>query len=282
MYLVSRSLRSESRKRNEAENNYGQIKYFMNEITLQAIIKELSPILINQRFGKIFRFSKVRYAIDFRLPDSNYLFINLEPTSPGVYFISRGFKDLEKQSLNPDSFSLFVRKRLANAVVTNISKDENERIVRFHLTANNEIEGLINYIFVIQLTGRSSNLYLLDEREFILDSLRENHGEGQEIASRFSAPFRDGEIGKWRDGAIFSKGEFASLSEALDVYYQQLEVDQKFVSTVKSAEAKLGGEISKREKLKKKLLQDLENHGNAANWKKLGDLLLANLSTAVR
>ena len=254
----------------------------MNEITLQAIINETTPTLINQKFGKVFRLSKVRFAIDFRLPDSNYLFINLESAAPGLYLVKRRLKDLEKQSLNPDSFTLFVRKRISNAILKSLTKDENERIVRFHLTANDEIEGLKNYTFVVQLTGRSSNLYLLDDREFILDGLRENHGAGQEIASRFSAPLRDMVMEQRSNGTIFSKDGFESLSEALDIHFQQFEAERDFLAKVKSAEAKLRGEISKREKLKKKLLQDLENHGNAANWKKLGDLLLANLSTAVR
>src|SRR6185436_19058605 len=45
---------------------------------------------------------------------------------------------------------------------------------------------------------------------------------------------------------------------------------------------KLKQEITKRERLVKKLGQDLENHGDAAKWKRFGDLLLANISTATR
>lgn len=254
----------------------------MNEATLEAMIEELSPILTNQKFGKIFRLSRVRLAIDFRLFDSKYLFINLEASAPGIYLIDRRLKDLEKQSLNPDAFTLFMRKRLSNAVLQNISKDENERIVRFLFSADDELEGVRAFTLIVQLTGRSSNLFLLDERGFVLDSLRENHGEGQEVASRFAAPFRDREMGRKGDGETFSKGDFATLSEALDEYDKQVDAEREFQSKVKSAEGKLRQEITKREKLKKKLLQDLENHGAADKWKRLGDLLLANLSTAVR
>lgn len=254
----------------------------MNEITLQTIINEISPQLTGQKFGRIFSLSKLNFAIDFRLNEGNYLFISLESFAPRIYLIKRKLRDLEKQSINPHPFISLLRKRLANSTVKTISKDENERIVRFNLQANDEIEGLKNYTFIIQLTGRSANLFLLDENDFVIDSLRENYGEGQTVATRFSSPFREPQPSRTDDSKILPQGDFKTLSEALDIYYQQIEAEKLFESRVKTAQAKLRQEISKREKLKKKLLQDLENHGEAEKWKRLGDLLLANLANAVR
>ncbi len=253
----------------------------MNETTLQAITDEISTSLIGQKFGKVFPLSKLRFAIDFRLPEGNYLFISLEPFSPRIYLIKRKLRDLEKQSVNPHPFLSTLRKRLSNSILKSISKDENERIVRLKLLANDEIEGLKNYAFIIQLTGRSANLFLLDENEFILDSLRENQGEGQIIATRFAPPVSEGERRK-SDDEIFPQGDCSTLSEALDLYFQQVDAEKEFQANAKSAEAKLRQEIAKREKLQKKLLQDLQNHGEAESWKRLGDLLLANLANAVR
>lgn len=255
---------------------------FMNEATLEVITKELSTNLIGQKFGKVFQLSKLRFVIDFRLPDGLYLFISVEASAPRIYLVERRLRDLEKLSLNPNSFVLQLRKRLANAILQRIEKLSGERILRFSLTAHDEIEGLKNYAFIVQLTGRSANLFLLDDNEFIIDSLRENHGDGQTVATRFSAPVRDTETQRHGDAEIFSKSDFESLSEALDDYHQNLETEREFYSRAKSAEAKIKQETAKREKLKKNLLQDLANHGDAENWKKLGDLLLANLATAAR
>ncbi len=130
------------------------------------------------------------------------------------------------------------------------------------------------------MTGRSSNLFLLDKNDFIIDSLRENQGEGQTIATRFSPPVRENRQQNKEES--FPKGDFPTFSEALDLHFQKIEEEKLFQQQVKSAEAKLKQEISKKEKLKKKLLQDLENHGEAEKWKHLGDLLLANLANAVR
>lgn len=256
----------------------------MNQATLQAITDELSKNLSGQKFGKIFQLSKLRLAIDFRLHDGSYLFISVEPGAPRIYLIKRRLKDLEKLSQNPTSFTLFLRKRLANALLTKITKDENERVLRFFFDAQDEIEGLKNYTLVVQLTGRSANLFLLDADDFILDALRENSGSsGQEIASRYAPPARDSETrGHAEDAEIFPQGNLETLSESLDEHFQTVETEKAFQAKAKSAEVKLKQELSKREKLRKKLLQDLENHGDAEKWKRSGDLLLANLATAVR
>lgn len=274
----------------------------MNNAIIEAVTAELEKHLVNRPFGKIFQLSRLAFAIDFRLPENLYLFISVEPSAPRLYLIKRRLRDLEKLSMNPSPFVLFARKRLSNAVVRKITKDEGERIVRFSLAAQDEIEGQKNYSLVAQLTGRSANLYLLDENEFILDGLRENTGEGQMIATRFSPPVRDAkvkpQINVGESGSeirksnpetrnqtpekLFPQGDFETLSEALDAYYQNVEAEKAFQAKTKSAAAKIKQEISKREKLLNKLGTDLRNHGDAEHWKKLGDLILANLADAVR
>jgi predicted ribosome quality control (RQC) complex YloA/Tae2 family protein len=260
----------------------------MNEATLEAVRKELETQLVNRPFGKIFQLSRLTFAVDFRLNESSYLFIGVEPVSPRVYLIKRRLRDLEKQSANPSPFVLFVRKRLSNAVLQEITKVENERVLRFGLLAQDEIEGLKKYTLVAQITGRSANIFLLDEQDFILDSLRENTGDGQEIATRYEPPKREksnqqsAEERKPQSNEIFPQGDFPTLSEALDAHYLNLEREKRFQSRAKSAEAKIRQEIAKREKLVRKLNQDLANHGDAEKWKRYGDLILANLADAAR
>ena len=253
----------------------------MNETTLKTVVEELNSALIGQKFGKIFQLGKLRLAIDFRLRNDNYLFISLESSAPRMHFIKRHFKDLEKQSQNPNSFVMFLFKRLSNAVLKQIVKDENERIVRFIFEAEDEVEGLKYYTLAAQLTGRSANIFLLDSDNFILESLRENSGAGQEIASRFAAPQSKKNFQK-ADAMIFPQGDFETLSASLDAHFQTIEAEREFLQKVESVEAKFRQEISKREKLRRKLAQDLEHHGDPEKWKRSGDLLLANLANAVR
>src|SRR5207237_10272010 len=65
-------------------------------------------------------------------------------------------------------------------------------------------------------------------------------------------------------------------------FYLEKEAEKVFQAKAQSARNKIKQEIGKREKLIKKLESDLANHGEAAKWKRFGDLLLANLATAAR
>jgi predicted ribosome quality control (RQC) complex YloA/Tae2 family protein len=254
----------------------------VNDKTLQKICAELASVLSGQKFGKIFQLTRFQSAIDFRLSDSRYLFVSIEPTSPRIYLIKRRLRDLEKQSKNPNAFLQLLRKKLSNAFLEKVEKIADERIVRFDLSAHDEIGQAENYALIAQLTGRSANLFLLDKNDFILDAARENTGEGQEIGNRYAPPFREEDKRRKGDEEIFAQGDFASLSESLDNFYLEKEAEKAFQAKVQSARSKLKQEISKREKLIKKLKQDLENHGDAAKWKRAGDLLLANLANAER
>ena len=254
----------------------------MNDKTLAAICAELASSLIGCKFGKIFTLSRFQSAIDFRLPESQYLFISVEPASPRVYLIKRRLRDLEKQSKNPTAFVMFLRKRLAGAVLNSIEKLENERVLRFAFSAKDELGQAEDYTLIVQLTGRSANLLLLDKNDFILDACRETYGAGQEIASRYSPPKREDDKNRKREDNVFSRGEFTSLSESLDAHFSAMDAEKIFQTKVNAARNKLKQEISKREKLAGKLNADLKNHGDAETWKRFGDLLLANLATAKR
>ncbi len=254
----------------------------MNEKTLENISAELASVLIGQKFGKIFTLAKFQMAIDFRLPDSQYLLINAEPSAPRIYLIKRRLRDLEKLSKNPTSLVMFLRKRLAHSVLEAVEKLAHERVLRFGLRAQNELGEAEHYTLVAQLTGRSANIFLLDKNDFVLDAARETFGAGQEIASRYAPPATEGESPRKTDGESFSPGEHASLSASLDAHYTELEAAKVFQAKANAARSKIKQEITKREKLLKKLNQDLTNHGDADAWKRSGDLLLANLATATR
>ena len=258
----------------------------MNNQTLEKIRAELESALVGQKFGKLFPLSRFRLAIDFRLNDSRWLFVSIEPSAPQIYLIKRRLRDLEKQSKNPSPFLLLLRKKLSHAILQKIEKLENERILRFDLSAKDEIGQTENLALIVQLTGRSANLFLLDGNDFIVDASRENSGEGQMIGQKFAPPFREafGEAEKRRseEAKIFPIGDFESLSESLDNFYLEKEAEKVFQSKVNAARNKLKAELGKREKQVKNLNSDLAKHGDAEKWKHFGDLILANLADAIR
>lgn len=255
----------------------------MNNATLEKISAELESVLCGQRFGKIFSLAKSDLAIDFRLNEGKYLFISISPAAPRIYLINRRLKDLEKLSGNASPFVLFLRKRLSGSVLRGIEKLENERVLKFSFSGQTELGETVNHALVVQLTGRSANIFLLDARNFVLDAMRENFGEGQEIGTLYAPPPKpDAKPQNQRIEEEFPKGDFATLSEALDDFYQNRERETRFQAKAQAARNELKQETAKREKLIKNLNQDLANHGEPENWKRFGDLLLANLANAKR
>ena len=101
----------------------------MNESTLEIICSEIAGSLKGQRLGKIFPLSRFETAIDFRLPDSRYLFISVEPSAPRIYLITRRLRDLERNSGNPPPFLLSLKKRLSGATLDGVEKVPGERVL---------------------------------------------------------------------------------------------------------------------------------------------------------
>ena len=109
------------------------------------------------------------------------MFISVEPGAPRAYLVRRRLKDLERSSVNPVPFFLAARKHLASAELVDISKLPDERVVFFRFKVETEIGEQKENGLAVQLTGRSANLFLLNESGIIMDRLRETEGEGQEI-----------------------------------------------------------------------------------------------------
>ncbi len=253
----------------------------MNEPTLQRIQAELRNRLTGQKFGKIFPLAKYRIAIDFRLSDGTYLFIAVEPNSPRTYLIERRLKTLEEQSGRLQSFYLRIQKHFANAVVRNVEKIADERVLKMVFDGQNELGEDRRSALLIQLTGRSSNLFLLGENDQIIESLRKTEGQGQITGGSYAPPARlEGRTGS--NLQVFPQGTHQTLSAALDGFYLHKEADEGFRSKANSAKALLNKEIKKKNRLRKRLIQDLENHGDPGQWKHFGEVLLANVSTAER
>lgn len=252
----------------------------MNDQTIKAIVEEIAPVLWGRTLGKIFQLSRVALAIDFRPGDGRYLFLSVEPSRPGIYMVGRRVRDLEKQSLQSSPFVQALRKHLGGAMLISLTKTDADRIVRFSFNAHDEVGNRYARILVAQLTGKAANLLLLDERGFIIDTLRPPRGEGQEIGERYQPPAPHSN--NHPTAPPFERGQFSTLSEAADNYYRQLETKLAFERRAATARARLRKEIVQREKLQRHLAGDLKAHGEAEEHKRIGDLLITNIGTAER
>lgn len=250
----------------------------MDDASISAVVSEITPLIVGRRPGKIFQFTPYSLTIDFGLRSEGYLFLSVEPAQPRMYLIKRRVRDLEKQSTHLGNFGLSVRKELSNTTVASIEKTPGDRIVWLKFTGVNETGERIQRNLVAQMTGRSANLLLLDEDNRVITQLREGQGSGQTVSETYQSPPRQHPV---KESKLFAK-DHKSISEFLDEHYRVLSAKRASESRIAAARAHLRKEISRRKKLLKQLETDLSAHADAENEKRIGDLLLANVSTAKR
>ncbi len=253
----------------------------MNDSTIKAIVDELAPLLINRTAGKLFQLARVSLVIDFRTHDNRFLLLSTEPSAPRLYMIERRLRDIEKQALHDSSFASLLRKHIGGARLLALSKDVSDRIVRFSFVGEDIIGNQYSRTLVAQLTGRAANLFLLDEQQRIIDALRTLRGEGQQIGDEYEPPLASPTTTQASQPAL-TKGSFASLSEAADGHYRALEATQRFNARAAAFSQQLRKLIAQKTKLQRSLQQDLVAHGDAQEHQRIGNLLLANLTTAER
>jgi predicted ribosome quality control (RQC) complex YloA/Tae2 family protein len=218
--------------------------------------------------------------MDFHLRQDGFLFISVDPAAPRLYLMKRSVREFERQTLSPSPFVQALRAALGEAPVLSVTKDEVERIVRFHFSASSEDVHPPLTTMVAQLTGRSANLFLLDGDQKIVHALRRPMGEGQQVNENYKPPSQSST--RISREPIIPRGTFHTMSEAADDYYRRVEAEDEFKNAAAKLKDRLRREIGKRERLRANLKQDLADHGNADEHKRLGDLLLANIASAKR
>jgi predicted ribosome quality control (RQC) complex YloA/Tae2 family protein len=252
----------------------------VHQDTLKEIIEESAGLLRNRFLGKVFQLSESSFAIDFGLKGDGYLFISTDPSSPRLYLIKRSVRELEKRSVSLSHFGQALRANLGGGKLLSITKEAHERVLRLSFTVTDDLGDIATHELVAQLTGRSANLFLLDESGRITHALRAPRGEGQQIGVQYRPP--TGQTKPCSEESRLTRGDFPTMSEAADGHYRQLASENEFDNLAATLSANLRKEISRRKKLKANLEKDTIAHGNPDDHKRLGDLLLGNIASAVR
>src|SRR3989454_4387052 len=144
----------------------------MDDDSINAIVAEIKPLLIGRAPGKSFQLAPLSMAIDFGLREPGLLLLSVEPSLPRIHLIKRSVRNLEKQSALLGQFALSMRKELSGTTLQAVEKDTRDRIVRFHFVGTDELGREQKRTLVAQLTGRSANLFLLNDKGLITHQAR--------------------------------------------------------------------------------------------------------------
>jgi predicted ribosome quality control (RQC) complex YloA/Tae2 family protein len=238
-------------------------------VLIERVVEELRDALTGRFFGKIYQLGPVSFAIDFGLR-GEFVFITVDPASPRVYLVRRRLKDLEKQSVALGPFGQTLRSKLSGANLIDIRKDPLDRIVRLTFRT----EDIFRKV-VIQLTGRTADIFLLDELNRIEAILRE---PAQTRVNQFYEP----PPRPLKEPAEVIRLEAGPPSAQLDKHFCALDAATAFDAKAKAIRARVTKSIRQQRKLQDNLREDLVRHGDQEEHKRSGDLLLANIATAVR
>jgi len=251
----------------------------VHQDTLKKVVEELGTVLTGRFVGRILQLSPLSLVIDFGIRETGYLLISVAPAAPRIHLIKRSLRALQQSSILSAPFAQQLRALLGGGRLTSITKDAGERVVRLSFSNTDDLGNPQTRVLIVQLTGRSANLYLLDSAGQITHALRQPKGEGQQIGDRYQPPPQSGESAQ---EVHVQPDAGTSISKAVDEYYRRAEAEAEFETLAKDLSNKLRKEIARRKKLKTNLLKDLAGHGNPEEHKRRGDLLLANIATGER
>ena len=241
----------------------------MDQVVTQRVVEELRAALSDRYLGKIYQLSRASFAIDFGLR-GEFLLISVDPANPRFYLTHRRTKDLERQSLSLNPFGQAVRSRLSNAHFVSISKDPLDRIVRLTFRSDDTFWRLI-----IQLTGRTADIFLLDELNRIVAVLRED--AETRMNQVYQPPPRP-----LKDAPATLHLNDGPPSAQLDSHFAAIDAARDFDAKAKTIRSKVTKSLRQQRTLREHLHEDLIRHGDPEEHKRTGDLLLANVATAVR
>ena len=248
----------------------------MHQELIRRVVEELQATLSGRFLGKIYQLTQLSFAFDFGLRGS-FLFVSVDPSSPRLYLIERRGRDLQKASIQLAHFGQLLRARTNGGAVVTVEKVEGDRIVHLTFRCEDESGAVESRKLVVQLTGRAANLILLDDSERIIAVLRggQNAPAPGDIYSPPTSPSRDA-------ASAIPDIPPGSPSAYADAHYTAIDATRTFDSRAGALRSRLRTSIQRQRKLKEHLQEDLAGHGDPEEHKKAGDLLLANIATAVR
>jgi predicted ribosome quality control (RQC) complex YloA/Tae2 family protein len=234
---------------------------------IRQIKDEIATELIGLKFGKIFQIDGTSIAIDFFPHSGRYLYISYKSRAEAAYLIRRKLKHIERDATHPTPFAQYLKKQFSGTCLTAVSADNGGWEIKFEFTDH---LGAMEYLVVnLSLNG---GLFVLDAGERIVASTKNSDLPGQQIGTRYQPP--DGfSIGA--SSARTLDGE--SLSDLLDAEDLTRRAQEQFDRRVAEARKQINSEIRKRNNLLRNLENDRLKQGDPDQWKRYGDLLLANI-----
>jgi predicted ribosome quality control (RQC) complex YloA/Tae2 family protein len=235
---------------------------------LAAVVEEVAPVLVGGWIQKVFQPTPRAIVLEIRSPGRTLrLFCSAEPEMARLHLISRP----QPNPASPPPFCQFLRAHIQGARIDAIDQVPGDRVVRLGLTARAGPCALI-----VELTGRTADLWLVDRDEKILTSLTTGQaraGQSYRLPASRLQPVREPRTA-WPPP---NRTHPFPVSLALEERYQQREGDLAHSRLRDARQTAIRKAIKKTARRTEALRADLEKAAQYREYARYGELLKANL-----
>ena len=137
-------------------------------IVTKSIISDLQNKLIGARVNKIFQPTKTEIVLNLYNKSNYSLNVSIHPDYYRICLTNFS----KPNPTNAFNFCMLLRKYLTSSKIKNIYSFDLDRIICIDFEGSNELKDTLNFHLIIELMGRRSNIILLNDKKFIIDSLK--------------------------------------------------------------------------------------------------------------
>jgi predicted ribosome quality control (RQC) complex YloA/Tae2 family protein len=261
---------------------HGAEQHFMDLQTLSSVIDELSNLLTGARVERVYEGAGRTLYVQLRRERNHYtLLLSPDRSLPRLHLVTKKTAAVA----SPNGFSLYLRSHAAGARITKVSLLNRDRVAEIRFSREGEA-----YCLLFELTGPGANILITDEALKILavyypipfgDSVKRPMTPGiQYVPLEKRSPstqFKISSVDRQSDQEPGLKVGPLGANREAEVFFDQLVHKRDLDSFRTRLRALVKKTLSKTERRVEALSVDLEGAGQAEEYRRAGDLILANL-----
>ncbi|MEG1527632.1 MAG: NFACT RNA binding domain-containing protein [Clostridia bacterium] len=139
-----------------------------DSLSVSILTKELNNILQGGKITKIFQPEKDEIILNIFNKANYKLLISVNPSINHIHLVDT---NKENPKIAP-TFCMLLRKYLTNASISSVTQMPYERLIEFTIRTHNELGYEDTKRLIVELTGKTGNIILVQEDDIILDTLK--------------------------------------------------------------------------------------------------------------
>ena len=236
---------------------------------LSQVLVELRPVLVGGKIQKISQPLPDSLSLEIRQPGQTVtLFISTNPQTARIHALTQRLPNPS----SPPPFCQYLRSHILGAQIHHIGQVPHDRVVVVELSARQQ-----RFFLIAALTGRSANLFLVNQNQEVVRSLKPDTQGTHDIPTYIQAyeTSHGNEQETHRIDRQSSK-DFP-ISEMLEETYLAQEQQQALRRQQDQHLAALRKGVKKTKRRVQALTQDLEKAGRYREYGRYGELLKGEL-----